>query len=175
MDIQTSNNPGWGWVLFVGILLLLIGAAAAASPFITTITSVVVFGWLLIFAGIAQLVFSFSYRTTSNFLMHIFTSILTVLIGVLIIANPEVTAITVTLLLAAFFLAAGISRIISALSLRFPQWGWILFGGMLSVVLGALILLHWPSSALWVIGLFIGIELIFTGWTFILAAFVLKK
>lgn len=178
MNTQTNNGAlqkYWGWVLTLGILLVVLGCVAVGTPFLATITSIVVFGWLLIFSGFSQFFFTFSYRESDNFFMYVLISILTMLIGIFIVANPEATAITATLLLAAFFLAVGIFRVYSALVLRFRNWGWMLVGGLISVVLGILILLHWPSSALWIIGLFIGIELLFTGWSFILAALVLKN
>lgn len=178
MDIEFNTNPPhkyWGWVFLIGIFLLIVGGIAVAAPFITTITSMFIFGWLMIFAGASQLVFAFTYRHSDNFFIYTLTSILTILIGALIVANPAATAAAMTLLLAVFFLGAGIFRIYTALALRFQHWGWMLFGGILSFILGVLILMHWPTSALWIIGLFIGIELLFTGWSFILSAFVLKN
>lgn len=164
-----------GYVFFVGLLLLLLGSAAISAPIIATITSIEVFGWLLIFAGLSQLIFTFFYHESNTFSMHALISILTILMGVLTIIHPEITADTITLLLAAFFLAIGFVRIYSALILRFKEWGWTFVGGILSTLLGILILLHWPSSELWTLGLFIGIELIFTGWSFIFVMIVLKR
>lgn len=178
MDPIVRDNPlkkYWGWILTTGIILLILGTIAVAAPFIATITSVIVFGWCLIFAGVSQIILTFAYRQSNDFFLHALIALLTILIGIFMAFDPAATAITLTLLLAAFFLAAGIFRVYGAIVFRFPQWGWVLIGGILSIILGILILIHWPSSAFWVIGLFIGIELIFTGWSFLMASYIVKR
>lgn len=175
MNTEHLLSKYWGWIFFIGIILVIIGAIAIATPFVATITSVVVFGWLLIFSGIIQLLYSFFGRHTNSLFMQSFVALLTILIGILMVSNPTVTAMALTLLLAVFFLTAGIFKIYGAVVWRFPQWGWTLVSGILSFILGILILVHWPSSALWVIGLFIGIDLIFTGWSLMAGSFVFKK
>lgn len=172
-DITT--NRAWAWPIVLGIILIIIGFIAAAIPYFTTITSIYFLGWLLVFGGLAQLVYSFVNRASTSFLLHALLGLLSIVVGVLIILYPHVTAMTLTLLLAAFFLALGLFRISTALILRFPNWGWFLFGGILAFVLGILILIHWPTSAFWVIGLFIGIDFIFLGWSFLLMGMMLKR
>lgn len=172
---ETELERHWGWVFFAGLLLLLIGAGAIAVPYVTAVVSVQTFGWFLIVAGIAQLIFSFTYRESSNFFMYSFGSLLALLIGVLVITHPVILATAFTVLLALFFLIVGIFRIYSSIVFRFTEWGWALVGGIISLILGVLILIQWPESAAWVFGLFIGVELIYTGWLFILAGFVLRR
>lgn len=173
-----TENPFknyWGWMFAIGIILIIIGVLAIAAPFVATFASVVALGWLLIIAGVAQLLFTFSARQSSDFLLHSLIALFTLLIGILMVTHPTTTAMTLTILLAAFFFTLGLFRIYSALLLRFSNWGWVLVGGIIAIILGILILVHWPSSALWVIGLFIGIDLVFTGWAFILSGLLLKK
>lgn len=170
-----SLQTYWGWVFFMGLLLLVIGVIAIAAPFVTTLASIVFFGWLLVIGGIAEIGFAITHRNSDYFLMHSLVGLLTIVVGFLMVFNPTITAMTFTLLLAVFFLGVGIFRIFSSVAVRFTNWGWAFIGGILSVILGALILIHWPSSALWVIGLFIGIDLLFTGWSFIIASLVLKN
>lgn len=165
----------WGWMFGLGLILVLIGILAIAAPFVATFASVVALGWLLVIAGIAQLIYSFTSRHSSDFLLHSLIALFTILVGMLMLTHPTITAMTLTILLAAFFFALGLFRIYSALLLRFKNWGWVLLGGIIAIILGVLILVHWPSSALWVLGLFIGIDLIFTGWEFILGGLLLKK
>lgn len=172
-DITTNRN--WTWPIVLGIILIIIGFIAAAVPYFTTMTSVYFLGWLLVFGGVAELIYAFVDRTSNRFMMHSIMGLFSIVVGVLIIIFPQVTAMTLTLLLAAFFLALGLFRISTSLILRFPNWGWFLLGGVLAFILGILILVHWPSSALWVIGLFIGLDFIFIGWAFLLMGLTFKR
>lgn len=175
MTSETTVTFQWKWLFFTGLVLVLLGILALLAPLVATITSVVVFGWVLLLGGIMQLIFAITNRQNSHFLMQALIALLTGLTGILMLLNPTLTAMALTLLLAVFFISIGIFRIFTTLILRFPHWGWVLVGGVLSLILGILMLVHWPSSALWVIGLFIGIELLFSGWTFITTALVFKK
>ena len=89
--------------------------------------------------------------------------------------TPGITLAALTLLIAAFFLSSGLFKIIGALVSRFKGWGWYFLSGLISLALGILILVHWPSSSLWVIGLFIGIDLIFVGWSLVMISLFVKK
>ena len=89
-------------------------------------------------------------------------------VGIIIVANPGAGALVLTLVMAVFFMVAGLFRIITALVTRFPHWGWLLFSGLITLGLGLLIWRQWPLSGLWVIGTFIGIDMIITGWTWIM-------
>jgi uncharacterized membrane protein HdeD (DUF308 family) len=100
-------------------------------------------------------------------LLQLSIGILNIIVGLLIIANPGASALALTLLMAAFFMVGGVFRIVSAAQHHFPGRGWAMFSGVVNIILGILIWAQWPSSAFWVIGMFIGIDLIFTGWWFI--------
>ena len=89
--------------------------------------------------------------------------------------HPDKAALTLTLLLAAFLMAGGVIRIAAAVSLQFPNWGWQVVSGALNLLLGILIWAQWPVSGLWVIGLFVGIEMIFNGWTWVMLALTLRR
>jgi uncharacterized membrane protein HdeD (DUF308 family) len=165
----------WGWPLAIGIILMIIGVIAIATPYIATLASMLVLGWLLIIGGVAEIVYAFITRHLSSFVLNVLLGLFSIVIGVLIIAFPQATAMTITVLLAAFFLALGLFRIFTALALRFENWGWVLAGGVLAFILGILILIHWPSSAFWVIGLFVGIDFLFLGWSYVLLSTFLKR
>lgn len=172
----TTSSPGhWLWLLFLGLLLILVGIFAIASPFFATLISLVILGWMLIFSGAVQTFYAFSTFRAGSFLTHLLLGILSVLLGLLIITQPAAAAVSFTLLIAFFFLAVGLFRIFSALFQRFESWGWVLLGGLIDVVLGILILIHWPSSALWIIGLFVGIDFIFVGWAFVTGAWLVRN
>lgn len=170
-----TARSSWVWWLIFGILLVLSGIIFLASPVVASFASVLVLGWLLIFAGIVHLICAFLDRVAENFWLHILISALTLVVGILMLTHPTVTLVTLTLLIAAFFLSIGLFRIISSVVARFQGWGWVFLNGIISFILGILILMHWPSSSLWVIGLFIAIDLIFAGWTLIMIALLLKK
>lgn len=164
------------WVLSIaGVILILIGVYAIASPFIATLLSIITLGWLLVLGGIVQLFYSFSIFRNQGFLTHFILALFSILLGILILNEPELAAASLTLLVAFFFLVLGLFRIFSSIFYRFESWKWFLFVGVLDVILGVLILLHWPSSALWVIGLFVGLDFLFMGWAFLTTSFLLKK
>jgi uncharacterized membrane protein HdeD (DUF308 family) len=84
-------------------------------------------------------------------------------------------ALVLTLIMAIYFMVIGILRIISALAMRFPSWGWVLFSGVITFILGIMIKSQWPATGLWVIGLFIGIDMIFSGWSYVMLSMAAKK
>ena len=160
----------WGWFLALGIVLILLGVVAVSSEWIATLVSVLVFGWLLILAGAFEVCSAFWARQWSGFFFHLLTGALYVIVGLLMVNRPLAVAIRLTLLLLLLFVIGGVFHIVTALILRFPNWGWAAFDGLVSVILGLLIWRAWPSSALWVIGTFIGIGLIFRGWAWVMFA-----
>ena len=165
---QFSRN--WGWFLALGILMIVLGIVALGSALFVTLVSMIFFGWLLIFSGVFEVVQSFWQKRWGGFFLHLAVGILYAIVGFMLIANPEASAVALTLLMAIFFIVAGFFRIVAAFVMRFPQWGWMLISGIAALILGLLIWQQWPTSGFWVIGLFIGIELIFTGWSWIMLA-----
>ncbi|HLH01380.1 MAG TPA: HdeD family acid-resistance protein [Bryobacteraceae bacterium] len=165
----------WKWLLTIGILLVILGLFAIGDAFAVTVASMVFFGWVLLIAGIAQAVQAFRHRRTGHMWLHVLNAVLWIVVGILLLLSPLAGALVLTLLMAAYFLVTGIFRIIAASVAPVQGWPWILLSGIVNVVLGILIWLHWPASALWVIGLFIGIDLLITGWSQIMLAFALRK
>jgi uncharacterized membrane protein HdeD (DUF308 family) len=159
-----------GWFIALGVALIILGTIAVATAVITTLISVMIFGWLLLIGGIVQSVHAFWVRPWKGLLLQLLIGVLNLIVGLLIVANPGASALALTLLMAAFFMVGGVFRIITAARSHFPGRGWALFNGIINVVLGVLIWAQWPASAFWVIGLFIGVDLIFTGWWFVALA-----
>jgi uncharacterized membrane protein HdeD (DUF308 family) len=160
----------WGLHLTMGIVAVMLGMVGLALAGLITLASVIFFGWLLVFGGVAHLVHAFRTRVWKGALMHATVGLLWMIMGGLIIAYPGAGAMTLTMVLALFFFLSGAVRIIGAMTLRFPQWGWAVVGGVVSLLLGVLILAQWPISAFWVIGVFLSIELIMNGWALIALA-----
>jgi uncharacterized membrane protein HdeD (DUF308 family) len=168
--IKNSN-----WYLLLGISLVILGTFALIYSFITTLFSIIYLGFFLIIAGIFHLVKSFKMRHWSSFFLNMLLGILYISAGIFIVYKPELNAITLTLLIAMFLIGNGILKIIFALSKKIHHKGWVIFNGILNVLLGVLIWYQWPYSGLWVIGMFVAIDTIFTGWTWIMIALTAKR
>jgi uncharacterized membrane protein HdeD (DUF308 family) len=165
----------WKWLLTIGILLVLLGMFAIADAFAVTVGSMLFFGWVLLIAGVIQAVQAFRHRRTGHLWLHVLNAVLWIVVGVLLLLNPLAGALVLTLLMAAYFMVTGIFRIIAASMAPIRGWPWILLSGVVNVILAILIWEQWPASALWIIGLFIGIDLLVTGWSQIMLAFAVRR
>lgn len=165
----------WVWFLALGIILIIIGTIAVGMPFVASLATAVTFGALLLVGGVAQLVGAFWTRDWSGFFLSLLVGVLYVVLGLLFVRDPGDALLAMTLLLACVLMVGGLFRIIGSAMYRFPHWGWTLVGGIINLVLGVMIWQQWPVSGLWVIGLFVGIDLIFTGWTWVMLALAVKK
>lgn len=169
-------KKNWFWYLLMGIILILFGTVAIGRTYMVTLVSVVFFGWLMIAAGVTQVLFScWRGRGWGGFFFDILSGILYCVVGFMIVANPGSTAVTLTLLIAMYLMFDGIFRVIGAISVRFPNWGWTVFSGIVSLILGILIWRQWPYSGIWVIGLFVGIQMIFNGWSLVMLSTAVKS
>lgn len=154
----------WLLILFLGLALIILGIVAIGASTITTLASVVFLGAIILAGGIVQAVQAFWARKGEGFWLSLLAGILYTVVGALIVSRPTAAALTLTLILAALFFVSGLFKIIGSIVYRFEHWGWVLFSGLISLLLGSMIWSEWPESGLWVIGLFIGIDLIFAGW-----------
>lgn len=162
----------WGGFFLWGLLLLILGIVAVSATVFTTMVTMVFLGVLILLGGVVIIVdaFSFWWGKWSGFFLHLIMGVLYVIFGFMLIENPILGSISITLLLGVFYLMLGIFRIIDSLSLKVLQWGWSFFSGLIALLLGILILANWPSSSLYIIGLFVGIDLIFIGWAYMMTA-----
>jgi uncharacterized membrane protein HdeD (DUF308 family) len=176
-DELQSLRDHWKWFLALGIAMAVLGTIAIGSACIMTVTVTVVwlFGFLMLASGIATIVSSFSAGRWSGMLIHLLMGVLYTLVGFMIIDTPLESAIQLTLIIAIFLMVAGVFRIVFALGERFAGWGWVLLNGAVTLLAGLMIYKGWPSTGLWVIGLFVGIDLIFNGWAWIALALALRK
>lgn len=167
-------RASWGWLLALGIVLILLGVIALGSlPFMTA-AYVLYLGFLLILSGIVCGIQAFRTRQWSGFFLALLTGILDVVVGFLMVTHVGETAAIMTLLLAMFFFVGGLFRIVASLVLRFPQWGISLLAGFVTLLLGVSIWRQWPLSSFWVIGLFLGVELLFRGWSLVMLALAVR-
>jgi uncharacterized membrane protein HdeD (DUF308 family) len=179
-----SNSPGthefhplrnqWWCFLLLGIALVVLGLLCIIDPLVPTLASVLVLGFLLIAAGITQIVSSFWAGKWSGMLMHLLIGVLYVVVGYMIVDEPVINMVLITKFIAIFLIVSGAFRVISALVMRFPDWGWALLNGGVTLLLGIIINRQLPEAALWVIGLFVGIEMLFNGWAWVMLALNLR-
>jgi len=165
----------WGFVMGMGIALMLLGIAAIGSSFIATFATVLVFGILLLLGAIFEVVTAFWGRNWRGFFLHLLTGVLYLIAGIFLINNPVGAALGLTLLVAVCLLTGGAVRIVLSLLERFDGWGWIFLNGIVSVLLGAAIWRQWPLSGLWALGLFVGIEMLFSGLSWVMLALAVRS
>ncbi len=158
------------WFLIWGIVLIVLGTIAIGSSVLATLLSVIFLGWILIFSGLFAIIHGLMRRRWHGFFLNLLAGLLYVVAGFLMVSNPAMAAVTLTLLIAMLLIVAGAFRLFVAFSLPLHHRGWLVLNGIVAIVLGVLIWSSWPISGLWVIGLFIGINLIFDGWTEVMLA-----
>jgi uncharacterized membrane protein HdeD (DUF308 family) len=160
----------WGWYLALGIALIVLGLIAVSDAYLATVASVIVFGWILIAGGVLLGFISFLTGKWSGFLLALAAGILSFITGIMMLRAPLAGAATLTLLILSFFIIEGIYRTIASIALRFPNWGWSLASGIVSIVLGGILLAGWPQISFWFVGLLVGIDLIVHGFSWCMFA-----
>jgi uncharacterized membrane protein HdeD (DUF308 family) len=158
----------WGWFVGLGAILVMLGTLSLGYSVLTTLFATVFIGWLMIVGGVLQAIHAFSCKAWGGFFLDLLFGILYAVAGVIIIRHPAEAAMELTLLIALLLIFSGIFRIVSALAVRFPNWIWLLLNGVVNLLLGLSVWHQWPISGLWVIGLFVGIDMLFNGWTLIM-------
>lgn len=165
-----------GWLLAAGIALIVLGVLGLGAVGLLSIASAVWFGAMIFVGGVIMLVQAFRNSGWKSRLMHVLIGLLYLAVGVMTFINPIVATVSLTLLAGAAFVATGIFRIVVAFQTRpMPAWIWVLVSGLLSLALGALILMQWPTSSRWVLGTLLAIELIFQGWACIALARAIRS
>ena len=176
-DIQHSvrNAVRLHWHLFLaqGVIMTILGVLAILRPQLSTVAVDVYVGWLFLLSGAVGLVTMFFAPSASAFFWSLLTAALSLFVGILLLWHPVEGAISLTLVLIAFFIAEGIFQIVGSISYReaFPDsWGWMLGSGIADLILAGLIIGGWPATAGWVLGLVVGVNLITSGIAIIMVA-----
>jgi uncharacterized membrane protein HdeD (DUF308 family) len=167
-DERTSLRSRWWLVFAFGMVSVFVGLMAIGSPHIASSKSVFIIGVLLLVIGITEVIHAVMVRNLKSFAVHLLSAALYLIFGVFALEGPVHAVAVLTLLLAASFFVGGVLRIVFSLIEQFPAWPWVLLQGMVDLFLGVLIWRGWPESSLWVIGLFVGIDLLFHGWSWII-------
>lgn len=159
-DSQKSRNIS----LIIGVVLTLLGIAAIVLPNASTLVIETWIALLLASAGTAKIVYAFQNRSSSGFIWQLLLGILYIATGVMLFFNPLTGVLTLTLLLGSFLLTEGVFELILAFRLRPQQnWAWVLFDGIITLLLGGMIWFQWPFDAPWLIGTLVGVSVLFTG------------
>jgi uncharacterized membrane protein HdeD (DUF308 family) len=166
----------WGWVVAFGVISLIAGVIALASTVMATASAVFIVGFMMLFAGVAEIIAAFNAKDWGHRILWLLLGALYVFAGLLCLQNPFVAATILTLMLGVALMIGGILRIF--LATRMTQgtpWGWVAFSGVLSFLLGLIIVAKWPVSSFFVLGIFLGIDLIFIGSSWLAIGLALKR
>ncbi len=166
----------WGWLVALGVLMLVLGGIAFGNLFIATVVAVYFVGWLMLIAGAIEIVHAFGVKTWGGFFFWLLAGLLYAIAGVVAFSNPLLASAVLTLLLAASLVASGVVRG----WIGFKHWshkgsGWILAAAIITTLAGIVIAIGWPTNSLWVLGMFLAIDMIFQGWTCVALGLALKS
>lgn len=171
INMNSARAQHSGWTMILGVFLMILGILTLSVQVFTTLVSVSFLGWMLILGGVLEFMYGFFSGSVGRAFLFFLGGIITFFVGVLIAANPALSAGTFTLIIGLFMVFTGIYKAFSSLVNRYPNWGWIFTSGIVSFLLGSMIFAQWPFSGLWVIGLFIGVELFISGFVLMVNAF----
>ncbi|MCD6679382.1 MAG: DUF308 domain-containing protein [Burkholderiaceae bacterium] len=159
-----GREIGRGWQVLWGALLIVAGVLALLMPAVAALATALLFGWLLLFSGIFELVHAFQTRHREGFGWRLASGILTFVLGLAIVFLPIAGVASLALLVGAFLFAAGIARTVLAFGIKpLKGWGWVLFDGVLSIIVAVVIAIGWPASSIGLIGFLTGFTLVFGG------------
>ena len=175
LDLQAVSDR-WGRFMALGILLVVLGMVAIGAPFASGVAINLLIGWLLVISGVAHGIHAFSASGWRGGLVQFLCGLLYLGVGVMMISNPIAGLLVLTMTVLVYFIVSGIFKIILAVRVEtLPQRGWVTVSGVLSLVLAIYVGSQFPSSALWVIGMLVGIEMLFSGWSFVMMALAAKR
>ncbi|MEU0026484.1 DUF308 domain-containing protein [Streptomyces sp. NPDC006335] len=170
MAVNKAENPetaklsrGFGWLAALGVILVIAGLVGLVYTGVATLTSMILFGWLLLIGGVVGLLHAVQARGSNFFWLGVVVAALNIAAGVVVIGRPEAAAAALTMFAALLFLTGGVFRLVGSLVVRGPQFGWTLVQGAFGLLLGILVLASWPSNSKYVIGCFFSLGLLFDG------------
>lgn len=177
-DVTTGQKlkSSWVWLAILAVISIVGGLLALFNPFAATLAATLMAGWVFAILGVIQIIQSFQLRGWAGFLWALLFGVLSLLVGISLVANPLAGMVSLTLLVAVLFLVTGVIKIAYSFSLRpISGWGWVLASGIVSLVLAVMILTDIPWSVANVLGILLGIELLSNGVLFLLVALGLRK
>ncbi len=175
-DVMAALRRNWGWFLGVGIASIVLGIVAIGAPLAAGLAIEMLIGSILVVAGILRFVHAMKSRPNQSWIAELIVSIVSMAAGVLLLLFPLQGLLTITFILAAYLMVSGAFRVMIAVQMRrMIHWGWMIASGIVALLLGLLIWAHFPSDAGWILGLFVGIDLIFGGWALMMFSLKIKN
>lgn len=175
-DLSSQLKKNWKWFITIGIILIVLGFFALSYQFVATVFSVYFIGTLLFIAGIVQAAHSFKLKGFGQSALWAVMGVLYIIFGIFSFTQPVATSAAITLIISFLLIASGLTQIINAFNNKgFPKWGWWLFSGIITFILGLMIVAGWPTNSLWVLGMFLGIDLVFQGWAYVAIGLAIKS
>jgi len=172
----TPLRVKWGWIVALGIVYIIAGVIALGSIVMATVASVLVVGIMMIVAGIAEIINAFQLKGWGKFVIWALLGVLYIVAGFVTFENPLFAAAVLTLMLGAALVASGLVRIFLAFSMkRESPWIWVLLSSLVTLLLGLLILAHWPINSVYVLGIFLGVDLVMAGAAWIGLGLALRR
>jgi uncharacterized membrane protein HdeD (DUF308 family) len=171
-QMAATIHAHWKLVLVQGIVMMVLGFLAVVEPNVATLAVSIFVGWLFFVGGIFRALSVWRSREMPGFAWSLLTALLAIVLGLVLIFRPLAGVLTLTMVLIAFFIVEGITAIVIAVQHRahLRSWGWVLFSGIVDLLLAYLIWAGWPSSADWAIGLLVGINMLFFGLSLVMTA-----
>jgi uncharacterized membrane protein HdeD (DUF308 family) len=165
-EVREGLAKGWKPLMAVGVIAILVGCVAIVVPAAASVGTAIFIGWILLFAGAFLVAGAFMAHSIGSLVLRLIWAALTVIVGLYLIVEPHNGTLTLTLVLGVYFLFMGLTRVTAAFLARGQQGaGLVGLSGICGLLIGILVLAKFPSSADWAIGLLVGIDLIFAGWT----------
>ena len=177
-EVNAVVREHWKAFLFEGILLVVLGLAAMIVPPLASLAVTIFLGWMFLISGIGGLIVTFWARHMPGFWWSLISAVLAIGAGIVLLARPVQGVLTLTIVVGAYFLAEGVATIMYALEHRrelSERWSWMLIAGLMDILIAGLIISGLPGSALWAVGLLVGINLLFGGATLIGVALAARK
>jgi uncharacterized membrane protein HdeD (DUF308 family) len=167
----------WGWIVALGVIFMIAGIIALGSVVMATVSAVLIVGIMMIMAGVAEIIAAFNVKDWGKFALWMLLGLLYVAAGVICIVDPLAAAVILTLMVGAALVVGGILRMVLAWNMREAgkPWGWVVVSGIISLLLGFMIIAQWPYSGVYVLGIFLGIDLIFIGSGWIAIGLALRQ
>lgn len=165
-----------GWIVALGVVYVIAGIIALGSVVFATVVSVFLVGIMMLIAGVAEVINAFQIKTWGKFLLWLLLGALYIIAGFITFENPLLAAAVLTLLLGVALLVSGVMRMILSLSMMHgTPWGWVMLSGIVTFLIGLVILAHWPVSSLYILGIFLGVDLVIAGAGWIGLGFGLRR
>jgi uncharacterized membrane protein HdeD (DUF308 family) len=168
--VNAAIHRHWGLFLFEGIVLIILGTLAVLVPAVASVAATIVFGWILLLSGIMGLVSTLRARHAPGFGWSLLSAVLGIAAGIILLVTPLQGVLSLTAVLIAFLIIEGVATVLFALEHRkgaSGRWSWLLASGILDIALGGILLAGLPGTAVWALGLLVGINMIFGGWALV--------